>query len=58
VNVTVEGHTLNLAIVPKPGAHSTLTLDSGNNFVSLTGTYKLPTNAFLHGGDVNVSLVP
>jgi len=59
VSITAAGHKLSLAIVPKPGVNSVLTLDGTNShLVSLVGTFKLPTNAFLNGGDVNVTLTP
>ena len=58
VAVSFNGTPVTISVVPKPGVNSTLTLDSLNEFVSLTGTFKLPTNAFLHGGDVNFTLTP
>jgi hypothetical protein len=58
VGATFEGLKLSVSIVPKPGVNSVLTLNPSNQFVSLTGTFKLPTKGPLHGGDVDFSLVP
>jgi hypothetical protein len=56
VTVLAEGHTLKIAVSPKPGSHATLTLNPSNQFVSLTGTFSLP--ASLGGNDVSVVITP